>query len=77
MGELRKNRAQRRRLGCASKMPPLRHSIPGEPFDIMRSEAAEWLCSQPEIRQWVFDMAHEHGLIVYDRTSGTWNGKGV
>ena len=62
-------------LKTAAKMPELRHGRAGEDFDIMRSEAAEWLCSQPTIRQWVFDMAHEHGLIVYDDTRGAWSGK--
>lgn len=68
---------KRKEMEVAGKMPPLRHSIPGEPFDIMRSEVAGWLCSQPEIRQLVFALARESGMIAYDRASGTWSGKGA
>ena len=58
----------------ACEMPELRHSVPGEEFDVMRSEVAEWLCSLPEVRQRVFDRAKDARLIVYDGESGTWRG---
>lgn len=63
-----------KRLDAARWMPALRHSVPGEEFDILDSEAAEWLASQPEIRQYLFDKAKQLGLIRYDRESGTWSG---
>lgn len=58
----------------AVKMPVLRNSMPGEPFDICRSEAACWLCSQPDIMQYVFDKAKDNGLIEYDGVAGSWQG---
>ena len=58
----------------AKRMPRLRHSVPGEPFDIDKSEVAAWLVSQPEIRQAVFDLAKESGKIIFDSETRTWVG---
>jgi len=57
-------------------MPSLPHSVCGEDgeFDIMRSKVAEWLCMQPEVRQYVFDAAKETGVIKYDDAIGEWHG---
>lgn len=57
-----------------AQMPPLRHSMPGEPFDIRRSQVAQWLCRQPAVMQWVYDTAKDRETIVYDREAGTWQG---
>ena len=81
MGEKERDEANMKRQvrrdraidGCTG-MPPLKHSVAGEPFDIMHSEAAEWLCSQPMVRQYIFDCARDNGIIVYDRDAGTWKG---
>ncbi len=59
---------------AARKMPELRHSIPGQPFDIRESEVVRWLVQQPEIMQYVFDKLNYSGDIVYDRERGTWKG---
>lgn len=61
-------------LKRAKKMPPLHHSLPGKKFVIMESEAAEWLCRIPEVRQKIFDMANRKGLITYDQDTGAWKG---
>lgn len=42
----------------------------------MESKVADWLCSQPEVRQYIFDAAKETGSIVYDAETGTWRGAG-
>lgn len=55
-------------------MPPLRHSVPGEPFDIRKSEVVQWLVRQPEILQYIFDRAHDTGSIVYDPETERWCG---
>ena len=58
----------------AATMPPLRHKTT-EPFDVMHSDVCDWLWeTQPKIRQLVFDMAKNTGLIRYDRESGNWMG---
>lgn len=64
-------------LKGAEKMPPLHHSMPekdAKDFNIMESEAAEWLCNIPEVRQKIFDMANRKGLIVYDPDARKWKG---
>ncbi len=61
-------------LNCLRKMPPLRHSIPNVPFDIMNSEAARWIASQPEVVQKMFNMASNRKVIEYDRDTGKWQG---
>jgi hypothetical protein len=61
------------KLAVARRMPHLRHSIDGEIFKIQNSEVARWLCSQPEIMQYVFD--HYKTELVFDSDSMTWRGK--
>ncbi len=58
----------------AKGMPPKRHTLPGEDFDIRKSEAALWLVQQPEIMQLVFNAAKDKRLIVYDPATGQWSG---
>lgn len=58
----------------AKSMPPLRHSIPGKPFDISESDAVQWLMRQPEIQQMVFNAVRNQGSIVYDPDTGAWQG---
>jgi hypothetical protein len=55
-------------------MPPLPHFCRGQPFDIMRSQAAEWLCQQPEIRQHLWNEAKRQGVIVLDLEQQRWHG---
>ena len=58
-----------------SMMPPTAHNIPkDQPFDIMQSDVAEWLISQPEVRQMIFDKAGIYGAITYDAKTGKWVG---
>lgn len=65
-------------LEVAKKMPPLYHTLPGEEFDIYKSEAVKWLVSQPEIMQYVFQRIGSAGgggkFITYDKTTGKWQG---
>jgi len=62
-------------LRTAANMPPRihwpRHRCD---FDIMRSEAVQWLIAQPEIRQWIFNMVKHAGAITFDIESRTWRG---
>lgn len=73
-----KEQARNGRLAVAKQMPPLRHKVDDRPFDIRRSEVAQWLCSQPSIMQYVFDKvgsgAGGLGVIEYDAETGTWQG---
>lgn len=64
-------------LEGAKKMPPLRHTLQGQRFDIAMSEVAGWLTAQPEIMQKVFDIARYHGAIVYDPGHREMEGGGL
>lgn len=70
--------AYNKNLEAAKMMPPLYHTIPGEAFDIKKSEVVKWLLEQPEIMQFVMDRVSSRGetskLIVYDRGTGKWQG---
>ena len=63
------------RFSVARKMPPLYHSLPGQKFDIFKSEVIKWLISQPEILQYLFDKAKEY--CVYNPDTQKWSGKDV
>lgn len=60
-------------LDCAKNMPPLSHSS-SKPFDITKSEVANWLAGQPEIMQKVFDMASNRAVIKFDTETKMWRG---
>lgn len=62
---------------ASAQMPLLRHSIPGEEFDIMKSEACNWLLSQPEIRSWVWEKMKDNLSISYDEKFKMWEGDGI
>lgn len=61
------------KFDAARKMPPLYHSIPGQPFDIRKSQVVQWLISQPDILSYIFTKA---GIgtksIHYNPTTGKW-----
>lgn len=83
MGRVRKNApldkfAYNKHLEVAKKMPPLYHKLPGEEFDIAKSEVVKWLITQPEIMQFIMDRvanrAEASRLITYDPDTGKWQG---
>ena len=61
-------------LNKVKTMPPLRHSIEGQSFDINNSQAALWMSDLPEVRQKIFNMAVNQGVITYCSDTGTWQG---
>lgn len=61
------------RFDVAKEMPPLHHALPGEQFDISKSEVVQWLMSQPDIMQLVFNAVRSK-YITYDHETGTWRG---
>lgn len=61
-------------LDCVKKMPPMVHSIPGQEYDVLKSQAALWICSQPDVINKMFDMAKNRKVIRYDAETGTWRG---
>jgi hypothetical protein len=58
----------------ARQMPLLHHYHQGRPFSIMESDAVDWLISQPEVRQHIWNVAKRDGSVVLDPESGQWHG---
>ena len=46
----------------------------GQPFDIAKSEVVQWLISQPEIQDWLFQRLNQSQAIVFDAATKTWSG---
>lgn len=67
-------RKKSKQLNVAKQMPRLRHRIPGEEYDNKKSEVINWIVSQPEIRQWLFDKLKSYGYIAYLKEPGQWVG---
>ena len=62
-------------LAIIRSMPPKSHwPDKSQPFDVLGSEVAEWIISQPDIRQHLFNKARDRGLIVFDQDTGCWRG---
>lgn len=61
-------------LRAAARMPRLDHYIRGRPFNIRESAVCDWLCSQDEIRQEIFNWTKRNGAIVFDVATGQWVG---
>lgn len=62
-------------LEIAKKMPPLYHTLPGEEFDVSRSEVVQWLIQQPDILSYISNRVKgDSKLIVYNRETGKWQG---
>ena len=66
-----------KKLLCAKNMPKLKYK-PENEFDITKSEVVQWLISQPDILQYIFNKVHgfhnDNTLIVFDSETGTWHG---
>lgn len=61
-------------LGIARIMPPCYHTLPGEDFDIKKSEVVKWLISQPEILNFLWNHIKSSGDVIYDPQTGLWQG---
>jgi hypothetical protein len=62
------------RLEPIAGMPPLKHKD-GAVFDQSKSEVMNWIVTLPSVRKFVFDKANQSGLIVFNKTTGTWQGR--
>lgn len=67
-----KNKTTAAAVARAALMPPLLHTLPGQEFDVMRSQVVQWMCHQPELRQRLFDSLRNSGAIVF--RNGHWQG---
>lgn len=70
----RKKTTRSKNLKLISKMPPLHHTLPDETFDYEISEVLNWISERPAIVNYVFDHAKNGGLIIYNPSTGKWQG---
>lgn len=61
-------------LEVAKYMPPLRHSIPGQEFDINKSEVVQWLLKQPDILNYIWNNIKNSEDVIYNTSAGKWQG---
>jgi len=57
----------------ASTMPPLYHVLPGQSFDVKKSQVLKWLIEKPEVLNYLLCKIKERA-IVYDGSTGLWRG---
>jgi len=71
-------KARSKNLDITKTMPPLHHTVPGEEFDIEKSEVVKWLVGQPEILNYVINRIKggkgQSPYIVYNSGTETWQG---
>ncbi|MCR8978710.1 hypothetical protein [Brevibacillus laterosporus] len=63
-----------KKLKVGRKLPPGYHKLPGEEYDIRKSEVVQWLIQQPSIQEFVWDQFKQSGDVSYDQTTGKWRG---
>ena len=71
---MRKKKKRSKSLEVARKMPPLYHTLPGEQFDLKKSEVVKWISEQPQLQAWVLDQLKSAGYVEYDPETGLWSG---
>lgn len=60
---------------CASKMPGRAHwPDRSKEFDYRDSEVVKWLLEQPDTWNWMFQKAHDMGVIIFDPATKLWHG---
>lgn len=73
-----KRKKQNKNLLVVKNMPPLYHTLPGQKFDIRKSEVVRWLIEKDEILQLLFGtVVNQSGskkLVEYNPNTGQWQG---
>jgi hypothetical protein len=73
--EFYKRPLKSKQLDVIKNMPPLYHKIPGEPFDILKSETVAWLIKQPDILNYLWENVVRRTYDVkYDHDMEKWVG---
>lgn len=63
-----------KKLNVAKKLPPSYHTIPGQEFEINKSEVVRWLINQPDILNYLWDNIKQSKDVEYDPETGIWTG---
>lgn len=70
----RKRRKYSVKFDVAKNMPPLYHTLPGQEFDVEKSQVYKWIKEQPEFWEYIRDTLRQAGYIVYNSETGQWTG---
>ena len=71
---MRKKKKRSKSVEVAKKMPPLYHTLPGEQFDLRKSEVVKWLSEQAQLHAWVLEQLIIAGFVEYDAETVLWSG---
>lgn len=63
-----------KKLDIGRNMPPGYHKLPGDEYDVQKSEVVQWLIQQPSIQEFVWDQFKMSRDVFYDWTTGKWQG---
>lgn len=63
-----------RKLSVARNLPPSYHKIPGQEFDVRKSEVIRWLIQRPSVLEFLWDQIKQSGDVSYNPETGKWQG---
>lgn len=72
MGKKRKKYSIK--FDVAKTMPPLYHTLPGQEFEVEKSEVYRWISQQPDFLEYIHQTLRQAGYITYDPETGKWTG---
>ena len=61
-------------VDVAKTMPPLRHKISDQDFDIRKSYVIRWMLQQDETYQYIWNKITQSGAIKYNPKTHLWQG---
>ena len=71
---MKKRISKDKRLSAANNMPPLYKKQPNEKYDYKTDEVLQWIAIHPELLNYLFDKLSLGGYIVYNQSTGKWQG---
>ncbi len=62
------------RLQVAKQMPPQFRTQPGQTYSYGNDEVLQWIAKRPSLMNYMFDKLRTNGYLVYDKSTGKWQG---
>lgn len=69
-----RHKSRSQKLLVARNLPPSYHKLPGQEYDVRKSEVIDWLIKRPSIREFLWDHIRQSGHVEYDSETGIWTG---
>lgn len=63
-----------KKLDVAKNLPPSYHKLPGEEYNVKKSEVVQWLMQRPSILEFIWDQIKQSGDVIYNQDTGKWQG---